>query len=236
MEMLKKIWNVVSTVLVALMVLCAVFLLGSRMIGYECYNVISPSMTPVYDVGDLIYVKEVDPYTIQPGDVITFIVNEDLVIGTHRVVRVDTEKKCFYTKGDANEIEDAEPVHFNNVIGVPQFSIPKLGYVSDFVQNPPGMYITVAVGIVLIFLVFAVAMILELVTKRFGLTKFEHWCLVAILGGGLGNMIDRIRLGYVVDMIRLEFMDFPIFNVADCFITCGCIALIVHLMFFNKRF
>ena len=154
MEMLKKIWNVVSTVLVALMVLCAVFLLGSRMIGYECYNVISPSMTPVYDVGDLIYVKEVDPYTIQPGDVITFIVNEDLVIGTHRVVRVDTEKKCFYTKGDANEIEDAEPVHFNNVIGVPQFSIPKLGYVSDFVQNPPGMYITVAVGIVLIFLVF----------------------------------------------------------------------------------
>ena len=154
MEMLKKIWNVVSTVLVALMVLCAVFLLGSRMIGYECYNVISPSMTPVYDVGDLIYVKEVDPYTIQPGDVITVIVNEDLVIGTHRVVRVDTEKKCFYTKGDANEIEDAEPVHFNNVIGVPQFSIPKLGYVSDFVQNPPGMYITVAVGIVLIFLVF----------------------------------------------------------------------------------
>ena len=154
MEMLKKIWNVVSTVLVALMVLCAVFLLGTRMIGYECYNVISPSMTPVYDVGDLIYVKEVDPYTIQPGDVITFIVNEDLVIGTHRVVRVDTEKKCFYTKGDANEIEDAEPVHFNNVIGVPQFSIPKLGYVSDFVQNPPGMYITVAVGIVLIFLVF----------------------------------------------------------------------------------
>ena len=154
MEMLKKIWNVVSTVLVALMVLCAVFLLGSRMIGYECYNVISPSMTPVYDVGDLIYVKEVDPYTIQPGDVITFIVNEDLVIGTHRVVRVDAEKKHFYTKGDANEIEDAEPVHFNNVIGVPQFSIPKLGYVSDFVQNPPGMYITVAVGIVLIFLVF----------------------------------------------------------------------------------
>ena len=154
MEMLKKIWNVVSTVLVALMVLCAVFLLGSRMIGYECYNVISPSMTPVYDVGDLIYVKKVDPYTIQPGDVITFIVNEDLVIGTHRVVRVDTEKKYFYTKGDANEIEDAEPVHFNNVIGVPQFSIPKLGYVSDFVQNPPGMYITVAVGIVLIFLVF----------------------------------------------------------------------------------
>ena len=89
---------------------------------------------------------------------------------------------------------------------------------------------------VLIFIAFAVAMLWELITKRFGLTKLEHWCLVAILGGGLGNMIDRVRLGYVVDMIRLEFIDFPIFNVADCFITCGCILLIVHMMFFNKGF
>ena len=45
-------------------------------------------------------------------------------------------------------------MHFNNVIGVPKFAIPKLGYVSDFVQNPPGMYITIGVGIVLILLVF----------------------------------------------------------------------------------
>jgi signal peptidase len=154
MQTLKKVWGIFTTVLVVLVVLCAVFLMGSRMIGFRCFNVISPSMTPVYNVGDLIYVKEVDPYTIKEGDIITFIVNEDLVIGTHRVVRVDTEKKYFYTKGDANEIEDQDPVHFNNVIGVPQFAIPKLGYVSDFVQNPPGMYITVALGVVLILIVF----------------------------------------------------------------------------------
>ena len=154
MATLKKIWNVVSTILVVLMVLCAVFLMGSRMIGFRCFNVISPSMTPIYNVGDLIYVKEVDPTTIKEGDVITFIVNEDLVIGTHRVIRVDAEKKHFYTKGDANDIEDQDPVHFNNVIGVPQFAIPKLGYVSDFVQNPPGMYITVALGVALILIVF----------------------------------------------------------------------------------
>ena len=70
------------------------------------------------------------------------------------MVRIDAEKQRFYTKGDANEIEDSEPVHFNNVIGVPQFSIPKLGYVSDFVQHPPGLYITIGVGILLIILVF----------------------------------------------------------------------------------
>ena len=45
-------------------------------------------------------------------------------------------------------------MHFNNVIGVPQFAIPKLGYVSDFVQNPPGMYIAIAFGAVLVVVVF----------------------------------------------------------------------------------
>ena len=49
-------------------------------------------------------------------------------------------------------------------------------------------------------------------------------------------MIDRVRLGYVVDMIGLDFIDFPVFNVADCFITCGCIALMISLVFFNKEF
>ena len=49
-------------------------------------------------------------------------------------------------------------------------------------------------------------------------------------------MIDRVRLGYVVDMIETLFMDFPVFNVADCFITCGCIALMAHLVFRNKSF
>ena len=154
MTTLKKIWSIVSTALVVLMVLCAVFLMGSRIMGYQCYTVISGSMEPEYSVGDLIYVKKVDVNTIEVGDDITFILNEDLVVATHRVVRVDAENQRFYTKGLANEIEDSEPVHFNNVIGVPQFSIPKLGYVSDFVQNPPGMYITIGVGIILILAVF----------------------------------------------------------------------------------
>ena len=156
---LKKIWNIVSTALVVIMVLCAVFLMGSRVMGYQCFTVISGSMEPKYSVGDLIYVKKVDANTIKVGDDITFILNEDLVVATHRVVRIDAENQRLYTKGLANEIEDSDPVHFNNVIGVPQFSIPKLGYVSDFVQNPPGMYITIGIGIILILAVFLPDMI-----------------------------------------------------------------------------
>ena len=153
-EKLKKIWGVSSTVLVVLMVLCAVFLMGSRILGYQVYTVLTGSMEPEYNVGDLIYVKKVDVNTIKVDDPITFVLNENLTVATHRVVRIDAENQRFYTKGDANQIEDNDPVHFNNVLGVPKFAIPKLGYVSNFIQNPPGMYITIGVGILLIAAVF----------------------------------------------------------------------------------
>ena len=156
---LKKIWDVVSTAFVVFAVVCAVLLMGARLLGYQCFAVISGSMEPAFCVGDLIYVKEVDVSAIQVGDPITFVLNEDLIVATHRVVRVDAENQHFYTKGDANEIEDSAPVHFNNVIGVPKFSIPKLGYVSDFVQNPPGVYITVGVSLLMILMVFVPDMV-----------------------------------------------------------------------------
>ena len=88
----------------------------------------------------------------------------------------------------------------------------------------------------LIFAVFTVLLIYEMKKNTMGFKPFERWCLVAIWAGGLGNMIDRVRLGYVVDMIEVEFIRFPVFNVADCFITCGCVLLIAHLVLFNKEF
>lgn len=150
----KKVWSVVSSVLIGIVVLAAVFLLGSRLVGFRIFNIVSGSMEPKYSVGDLIYVKEVDPATVRPGDVITFVLNEDLVVATHRVTRIDSEKQHFYTKGDANETEDGSPVHFKNLIGVPQFAIPGLGYVSDFIQHSPGMYITIAAVAILMVLAF----------------------------------------------------------------------------------
>ena len=88
----------------------------------------------------------------------------------------------------------------------------------------------------LIFVVFTAAIVWEFSKKRWPFTDLERWCIVSVFAGGLGNMIDRVRLGFVVDMINLDFMSFPVFNVADCFITCGCILLLVHLVLFNKEF
>lgn len=155
MPTIKKIWGIVSLVLVALVVIMAIFLLGSRILGYRVFNIVSGSMEPEYSVGDLIYVKEVDPAAVKQGDVITFILNEDLVVATHRVVRIDAEKQHIYTKGDVNDAEDAAPVHFENVIGIPQFSIPVLGHVANFIQNPPGMYIAIFIVSALLIVAFA---------------------------------------------------------------------------------
>ena len=158
----KKIWDTVTTVLVALVMIFAVFLMGSRLVGLQVFNVISGSMEPTYSVGDLLYVKTVDPDSVRVGDPITFVLNEDLAVATHRVVAVDSVNRQFTTKGDANETEDARPVHFNNLVGVPVFAIPLLGYVSAYIQSPPGMYVAIAFGVLLLAAVF----LPDLLTKK----------------------------------------------------------------------
>ena len=136
---LKKIWNVISTILVALVVLLALLLVGARVVGLQVFTVLSGSMEPTYHTGSLIYVKKVDPYTIEEGQPITFMLNEN-TIATHRVVGIVPDEEDptvirFRTKGDANDAEDGGLVHYKNVIGTPVFSIPYLGYVADYIPD-----------------------------------------------------------------------------------------------------
>lgn len=155
---IKKIWNLMTTVLVAAVVILALLLVGARLVGLKVFTVLSGSMEPNYHVGSLIYVKDVDPYELEKGDVITFMLNEDTV-ATHRIVEVvpdeeDASVVRFRTKGDANEAEDGSLVHYKNVIGSPMFTIPYLGYVADYIQKPPGRYVAVSGGAILLLLVF----------------------------------------------------------------------------------
>ena len=150
----QKILNIVTTVLVTLIVIAAVMLMGARVIGLEVYTVVSGSMEPTYYAGDLIYVKKISAEELEVGEPATFILNEDLVVATHRVTKIDYENEKFYTKGDNNQIADINPVHFKNLIGKPVFRIPYLGYFSKWVQSPPGLYIAIAVGIAALGLVF----------------------------------------------------------------------------------
>lgn len=155
---IKKIWNWISGILVALVVLLAVALAGVRIIGLHPFVVLSGSMEPEYHVGSLIYVKSVDYKTLQVGDDITYMVSEDTVV-THRIIEVlvdeeDPNTLRYFTQGIANDVPDGTSVHYKNIIGKPVFSIPYLGYVSNYIQNPPGTYIAISAGAILILLVF----------------------------------------------------------------------------------
>lgn len=155
---MKRIWNLFTSILVILAVLLAIALVGVRLVGLQVFVVLSGSMEPTYSTGSLLYVKEV-PYTdLEVGDVITFLLDPDTV-ATHRIVEIvpdeqDSSVLRFRTKGDANNAVDGSLVHCRNVIGTPVFSIPKLGYVANYIQHPPGMYAAMSMGAILLMLVF----------------------------------------------------------------------------------
>ena len=158
MKTIGKVWNVITTLLVTVVIILALLLAGVRFIGFQVFTVLSGSMEPAYHTGSLIYVKEVDYRDLGEGDVITFMLNEDTV-ATHRIVGVvpdenDPTVLRYRTKGDANDAEDGSLVHYKNVIGSPVFTIPYLGYVANYIQNPPGTYIAMSGGAILMILVF----------------------------------------------------------------------------------
>lgn len=110
-----------------------------------------------------------------------------------------------------------------------------LGYVENrgmafgLLQNAQVLFVVLTV-IILLFLILAYHAVPE--KKRFFPLSAA---LVLITAGAVGNFIDRIRLGYVVDYLRLEFMEFPLFNLADCFLTWTAVATAVLLLFFYKN-
>ena len=186
MKVFRRIWSVITTIVVILIVFLAIALVGVRVVGLTPYTVLSGSMEPTYHVGSLIYVKEVEPSEVEVGDPITFVVNEDLLVATHRVVEIDVQTSrqqaivdengeamvdaegnpiyeevpldepayYFTTKGDANDAVDGAQVYYKNLLGVPVFTIPYLGYLSSWIQTKKGMIISINVALILLLLTF----------------------------------------------------------------------------------
>ncbi len=155
---IKRIWNAVTTVLVGLVLILAVLLAGARLFGLQVFTVLSGSMEPKYHTGSVIYVREVDYREVEVGQVITFMLDENTV-ATHRVVEIVPDEEepgtlRYRTKGDANDAVDGGLVHYKNIIGSPVGTIPYLGYVASLIQNPPGSYVAISLGALLLMLVF----------------------------------------------------------------------------------
>lgn len=106
----------------------------------------------------------------------------------------------------------------------------------DIFNKNPQLYLNVRMGF---FYILTIAMILLFIwiflkipnKKRF---MFIDWILIFISAGAIGNLIDRISQQFVVDFLYFKLIDFPIFNVADIYVTCAAIALLVLGIFYYK--
>lgn len=106
-----------------------------------------------------------------------------------------------------------------------------------YVQNTGAAFSMLRGGRWLFVAMFAVAVVAvaAMIRKKLLSKPVELWCIAAVLGGGVGNLIDRLLHSYVVDMLEVEFMSFAVFNVADIFITCGAIFLAVYVLLFDRE-
>lgn len=89
-----------------------------------------------------------------------------------------------------------------------------------------------------VFILFTAIAVVGILYFKFrhspkGLTINSALCLVT--SGAIGNLIDRVFRGYVVDMIEVTFIDYPVFNVADCFVVVGAVMLAIYILFIYKE-
>jgi signal peptidase len=174
-----KVFDILFTVFVYLM--SAAILVGAvlfsfsttpdkSVFGYRYYTVLTPSMSPTYEVGDMIFVKISKPEEINVNDVITFNPSQDSdAYLTHRVIEKYDDYQgtgviCFRTKGDANDSEDSFLIDGERVIGKVTFGIPVLGFVVRFVQMR--WYIILPI-------VIMIAVFLQLLKRYFSMSDDE---------------------------------------------------------------
>ena len=154
--MIKKVWNIVNTILIIIVAILVFLIVGTRFIGFSPYIVLSGSMEPTYMTGSVLYVKEIEVGELKERDVITYRLSDDETIATHRIIEVLEEdgETVYRTKGDANDVEDNYLVPGNHIIGSPKFSVPYLGYLISYIQSESGRYAMIATGAAVLLSIF----------------------------------------------------------------------------------
>ncbi len=101
-----------------------------------------------------------------------------------------------------------------------------------YVENTGAVFGSFAAHTVLltVFSIILLGIVIFYLIKNKDQSKFISFCLLLMISGGIGNIIDRIRLKYVVDFIEPLFIDFAVFNFADCLVTVGAFSLIIYLI------
>ena len=156
----SAIWRVMLIFLAAVLAITAGALAYDKFVkkskipsvfGYSVLIIASPSMTGAIEAGDAIIIKNSDSYAV--GDVITYFPADESFSVTHRIVRTEGDK--FYTKGDANQSEDPDPVLIEQIAGKVAVKLNKVGYFIEWLKSPVGI-IFAATFIVLLILIIVI--------------------------------------------------------------------------------
>jgi signal peptidase I len=160
----RALFGVQIVAVAALLLLVGALLIGAApaLFGYESLVVLSGSMRPAIEVGDLLVVGPVAPDRIKVGDVLSYRTAErpDIVV-THRVVGISLDPQgrlSVQTKGDANDSVDTVSVDQGSLVGRVLYSIPRLGYVVEFTKRPQGRIAWVGVPGLLLALDYVMAL------------------------------------------------------------------------------
>ena len=144
---IRKIASVTLTVFLVVCVLIAVYAaINSKngngvMVGpYGIAVILTESMTPAIKAGSMIVIKNVPENQLVERDVITYRpIEGKSTLVTHRIVSVNTEDHAFITQGDANNIADSDPVHYDSIVGKVVLTVPILGYIVSYLKTPQGI-------------------------------------------------------------------------------------------------
>lgn len=162
MQKIKKIFSIlILIILISILVFSSVILINSykypdkvpSFFGWKPFIVLSGSMESEISVGDIVVVKEVDTSKLKKGDIIAFKQNE--VVITHRIDEIKNEDGItkYITKGDNNNTQDKGYVLPEQIEGVFQYKVSRLGNLAMFIQTPTGMVVTLSIPILLLILI-----------------------------------------------------------------------------------
>lgn len=182
MKALKRATGIIiSIVLWAVILLAALFAFTTlatkdsshvaNLAGFTPLSVVSDSMAPTFQAGDLIIIRSCDPASLKEGDIVTFhtIINNEFALNTHRIAEIQgqADARSYVTKGDNNDIADIHMITDGDIVGKYVARLPHFGRVVEFLSSSMGFLLV----IVLPLLIFFVYQVYHLVTVSIDLKK-----------------------------------------------------------------
>lgn len=168
MKILRVIRGIVTWIFVAFAVCMMIFTIVSvstfdradrDIFGYKAFIVLSDSMSKTdFDAGDLVMVKDVDPTTLQEGDIIAYTSQNTMNFGetvTHKIRMLTTDAEGnpgFVTYGTTTDTDDETIVTYESVIGKYEFNIPKVGKFFQFLKTTPGYIVCILIPFLILIL------------------------------------------------------------------------------------